>query len=355
MYNDDATPVVAWLADAQPEVAAACVLDSGASVPAETVRGLRRKWMPRLTDTTGDPRPEARAAVGRALSRLRLDDRPGVGLRADGLPDVAWHEIPPGKFAMGGDRKTERDAWAGAVIEIPHVFWLARYPVTCAQYRPFVEQGGYQERRFWTEAGWRWKGGQAGPAYWSHPFWHVDNHPVAGVTWYEAMAYCAWLSEAAAARRDLLPGPLREGGIIRLPLEAEWEKAARHPEGRLFPWGNDYRAGSANVRERPDDGGGEPCSLQRTTPVGLYPQGRSFLGLEDLAGNVFDWCLSKWAKPYQHPEDVNPEGDAARVTRGGSWHRGVNVARCAYREPVEPEVIYDDQGFRLCAAAAAPG
>jgi formylglycine-generating enzyme required for sulfatase activity len=285
-----------------------------------------------------------------------LDDRPGVGLRPDGLPDVAWHEVPAGTFHIGGDRKVERGAWAGATVMLRHSYWLARYPVTCAQYRPFVEGGGYHERRFWTEAGWEWKQDRTAPNYWSQPTWTIDNHPVVGLTWYEAVAYTRWFDEQARGKPDLLPAPLAALAcsttalLIRLPTDAEWEKAARHPDGRAYPWGPEYEPGRANVREQQEDGIRQPCALQRTTAVGLFPQGVSAVGLHDMAGNVFDWCLSVFSKVYRHPENNDPEGTTERMTRGGSWLRGISAARCAYREPVEPDTVYDDQGFRLCAA-----
>jgi formylglycine-generating enzyme required for sulfatase activity len=289
---------------------------------------------------------------------LGLDDRPGVGLRPDGLPDIAWHEVPAGTFAMGGDRKVENRAWAGAVIDLPAPFWLARYPVTCAQFRPFVEAGGYRERRYWTEAGWRWKQERAQPIYWKDPRWQFDNHPVVGITFFEAFAYTRWLDEQCQRQPALLPPALADlarrddpGMLVRLPTEAEWEKAARYPDGRAYPWSGEYCPGYANVREQLGDGTEEPCNLGRTTAVGMYARGISALGIHDLAGNVFDWCLSLGEERYRHPEETDPERDGPRVTRGGAWLRGINVARCAYREPVEPDAVYDDQGFRLCAAA----
>jgi formylglycine-generating enzyme required for sulfatase activity len=260
----------------------------------------------------------------------------------------------------------EGSPWEGAVIDISYRYWIAKYPVTYAQFTPFVEGDGYQRRAYWTAAGWEWKGDRTKPHYWDHPRWHISNHPVVGITWYEACAYAQWLDAHLAQVPDLVPAPLRAlatGGLqnlVRLPTEAEWEKAARYPDGRRFPWGDDYIAGYANVSENGLNGlkqaAGRPAggNLQRTTAVGIYAQGASPVGALDLCGNVFDWCLSAYSEVYRYPEVNDPEGGASRMARGGAWLRRVDAGRAAYREDVSPDTVYDDQGFRLCASAHLP-
>jgi formylglycine-generating enzyme required for sulfatase activity len=346
LYNDDVSPVVRWLADANPEVAARCVAESGAACPAALLDELRARWLPLLTELGANPRPEARAAVGRALGRLNLDDRAGVGVRPDGLPDVAWCAVP-GRAAAPAPPDGSGVDWPGVTYAVPYTYWLAKYPVTYAQFRPFVESGAYGARHWWTEGGWRWRRGRRAPSYWNDPRWHLPNHPVVGVTWYEAFAYTRWLNDWARGTPGLAPA----GMTVRLPTEAEWENAARYPDGRKFPWGDAYRPGYANVREKPEDAP-DPCELRRTSAVGIYPQGASALGLLDLSGNAFDWCQSVASAEYRYPENNDPEAAAARVTRGGSWLRNVEICLAAYQEPVEPETVYDDQGFRLCAGPA---
>lgn len=107
LYSNNTTPVIEWLRDANPELAARCILESGAGTPSPTIEALRPRWLPRLTDLQTDPQPEGRAAIGRALAILNLDNRSGVGLRYDGLPDIAWgRAVPPGIYTIGGDEQT---------------------------------------------------------------------------------------------------------------------------------------------------------------------------------------------------------------------------------------------------------
>lgn len=353
MYSNDLTPVLHWLRDANPRAAAGCILRSGAHTPPVEREALRSRWMPRLSDETLTPRPDGRAAIGRALGMLDLDDRPGVGRRGDGLPDIAWCEVPAGPFRMGGDRDVEGIASDETVVDIPYPFWIAKYAVTYAQFAAFVEDDGYGDRRWWTEAGWQWKGLRWVPSSFGDARWHLSNHPVVGVTWYEAYAFTRWLDAKVRTVPDLLPEPLRSlvdgnpsQSLIRLPLEAEREKAVRYPDGRKFAWGDDGDDAPANIQDM------DPFRLGRTSPVGIYRAGVAPCGAFDLCGNVFDWCLPVYRENYRWPEDADAEGEVKRVAKGGSWLRSLNAARAAYREPVSPETLYDDQGFRLVASVA---
>ncbi len=333
LYNDDCTPVIEWLRDANPELAARCVLESGAHTPGETLQTLQSRWLPRLTDVTQEPRPPARAAVGRAAGRLNLDSRPGV-------VEFAWCEVPAGKFRMGGDPDAW-GAWAGAEFDLAYPFWIAKYPVTYAQYEAFMAAGGYRERRYWTDAGWEWKGERAEPVLWNDPKWHIPNHPVVGVTWYEAYAFAQWLNNQPGVR----PANMPAGYVIRLARECEWEKAARHPDGRFFPWGNEWDPARLNSSE-----GG----IGRTSAVGLFPNGANPAhGAHDLCGNVWEWCLTQWQTEYQSPdkEGNDPGGAALRVLRGGSWDLYQFDARAASRSWLSPVDWADLGGFRVVCAS----
>ncbi len=263
---------------------------------------------------------------------------PPVGRRGQGaaVPEMDWVEIPAGPFTMGSDKRGDRMAFNDETPQftctlITEPYHISRYPVTVAQYRAFAESGGYRERRFWTQAGWAWRKsrGITGPEVYWEPF-QRDNHPVVGVSWYEAVAYCRWLSQVL-------------GYEVRLPREAEWEKAARGEDGRIWPWGD----------EEPT---AEHCNFNgnvgHTTPVGSYPRGASPYGVLEMAGNVWEWCCTKWRNDYtayQKRIDDDLEGKAPRVVRGGSWidyHHGV---RCGYSVREYPSYRSYDFGFRVVA------
>jgi hypothetical protein len=287
LFGDDCTPVIRWLRDAQPEVAVQCLETSGSPVadrPA-LLRELHDAWLPRLTDLAGEPDPQGRAAIGRALGRLGLDDREGVGV-IDQVPDIDWVEIPAGGFLYGEAR--ERRHTDG--------FRIARYPVTYAQFQAFLDApDGYADDRWWQGL----TSPEREPAA---PRWAIANHPRETVSWHEAMAFCAWLSH-------------RRGLAVRLPTEAEWERAARGTDGREFPWGDGYRVGHANIDETWEHDKVGPNYLEQTSAVGIYPQGASPEGVLDLAGNVWEWCLNE----YEKPERTKPGGTGSRAWRGGSW------------------------------------
>lgn len=325
LHADDCTPVVEWLLQAQPEVAAQCIAGSGARLPDAALRRLRQAWQPRLTNLEHDPEPEARAAIGRALGRLTLgglplDARRGVGLRFDAehnrqVPDIDWRAVPAGNFRYGHKKRQ---------IALP-AFHIARYPITHCQFRCFIDDPqGYADPRWWEGLAERFERA-------AEPDWDYANHPREHVSWFEAMAFCHWLSRAL-------------GCEIRLPSEQEWEKAARGADGREFPWG-EFAPGHANIDER---WGGEGTHyLGFTSAVGIYPQGASPCGALDMAGNVWEWCLNR----YDEPMETDPGSDAGRVVRGGSWDFDRGIARCAFRHHHPPGYRYSLLGFRvLCVS-----
>ncbi len=289
-----------------------------------------------------------RVAAGVLLAQLG-DPRPGVGLRADGLPDVAWIEIPAGPFLMGSSDEDE-EAFDSEKpqhqIEMPEAYRISRYPVTQTQYGAFVQAGGYRERRYWTEAGWAWRERRAvtGLEEYGEPF-DLPNHPVVGVSWYAAVAYCRWLTEAL---REC--GELSADQEVRLPSEAEWEKAARGglPSERIYPWGADADPERANYAE---------TGIGSTSAVGAFPGGASPYGVEDMSGNVWEWTRSLWGKDWGEPELTYPytaedgrenlAGDAWRVLRGGAFFNLQWYARCASRLRLDPHYRHPNRGFRI--------
>ncbi|NLF78994.1 MAG: SUMF1/EgtB/PvdO family nonheme iron enzyme [Chloroflexi bacterium] len=328
LYSDDCTPVLEWLRDANPELAARCVLESGAHTPDPIAVELRSRWVSRMF---GDEYAPVRAAVGRA-GGLAGDPRPGVGLHLDGVPDIDWVEIPAGEFLMGSDKDKDPQAYDD---EIPQqtvyleAFNISRYPITYAQYAAFVEDDGYANDSYWTAAGREWRAEKEHPeAYWNDPRWHIPNHPVVGVTWYEAHAFTRWLS-------------VKLGLGISLPTEAQWERAARGTDGRIYPYGNEFDPTKGNTDE---------TGIRRTIAVGIFPDGASPDGVLDMSGNVFEWSVTKWRDNYLEPEDNEPVGTARRVVRGGSWITYQGLARCAYRGGNVPDYPIDNIGFRVVHA-----
>ena len=263
------------------------------------------------------------------LAVLRyLAERPSDPLVEEilGQPMV-W--VPSGPFWMGSGRRRDSQASDDELpqheVTLPG-YWIGRYPVTVAQFQAFVEASGHRP---------------GDPRSLKGP----DDHPVAWVTWYDALAFCRWLSE-------------RVGIPVMLPSEAEWEKAARGTDGRIYPWGD----------EPPDKG---RCSFENhvrgTTPVGRYsPQGDSPYGCADMAGNVWEWTRSLWGEDLRKPdfkypydpedgrENLGTGRDVRRVLRGGAFLDEDRRVRCAARLRLDPNRRYGDFGFRV-VAARAPG
>ena len=263
------------------------------------------------------PQPEARASIARAFALLGLDDRRGVGLNGQGLPDIDWVQVPPGKVILEGIDKT---------FSVAH-FYLARYPITNAQFQVFVQaEDGYANPQWWAGLATRHETPET-------PSWPEANHPRETVSWYEAMAFCVWLSA-------------KLGYAVTLPTEMQWQLAASggNPEN-TYPWGKAYQSGYANINETLGNYGLH--YLQRTTAVGLYPQGQSTQGILDLSGNVWEWCLNK----YDDPADSSPAGEDPRSLRGGSWVFSQDIARVGDRGDYRPDARYDNLGFRVCCAS----
>lgn len=218
-------------------------------------------------------------------------------------------EIPAGWFHMGSEvgqdnEKPVRRVWVDR-------FLFATTQVTNAEYSSYLRE----TRRY-------------PPPAWSDPDFSQPSQPVVGVSWFEASAYCDWLS-ARTERR------------YRLPFEAEWERAARGgADSLLFPWGNEP------PHQRPDYAvrwarGPQPVAQQLPNAFGLY----------DICENVHEWC-GDWYAPdyYSSAPERNPRGPETgqrRSSRGGSWRHHIKISRCAARSSIPPEFQYADYGFRL--------
>ena len=242
--------------------------------------------------------------------------------------------IPAGAFEQGNDSLDALDNERPVSQVNLETYWIDRYPVTCEQYRAFMDAGGYQNPTWWSAAGWSWL--QAHPVekplYWvEDPAY--DRHPVCGVSWYEAEAYAQFVGK-------------------RLPTEAEWEKAASWNavtgQRQTYPWGEAF----PEIQHCNCD-----YQLGQTTPVDAYPEGQSPYGCYDMLGNVWEWTAS-WFSGYEGFESYPYPGYSQvyfdqqhRVLRGGSWATRPWALRCAFRNWYHPGVRQIFIGFR-CAQSS---
>ncbi len=251
--------------------------------------------------------------------------------------------IPAGSFLMGNS-DTGNDAAYYYSNELPQHsvylsgYWIGKYEVTRGEYRRFMNAGGYSHQAYWSTDGWNWRmnNGRTEPYFWVDDqdwgtgiFHQTDNHPVVGVCYYEAEAFCNWA-----------------GG--RLATEAEWEKAARwagsHPN--VYPWGDTWDAEKCNnIFDHSPAGGG--FVKHQTAPVGSYLSDASPYGCRDMAGNAWEW-VQDWYKSY--PGSTSPFDNTGiyRGLRGSSWYSEDFSCRCAYRfYGCEPYNGWYNFGFRL--------
>lgn len=253
---------------------------------------------------------------------------------ASGQPEVPIQQqmalIPAGEFTMGNDGRTTVDG-PGNPDETPRhkvfveAFYMDLYETTNAMYREFIQATDHPAPLHWENG--RYPGGK-------------DNHPVVYVNWHDADAFCRWAGK-------------------RLPTEAEWEKAARGTDGRIFPWGNTFSSTRANSPQywlaqgiSGDDLGFKGSTL----PVGSFEEGKSPYGLYDMAGNVYEW-VQDWYMPYPGNKVWNVHyGRKNKILRGGSWYDcltyGCGLSAPTYnRSRFAPEIRNMSFGFR-CAKSA---
>lgn len=279
----------------------------------------------RLLDELNDisTEPPRRLEIGNKLAELG-DPRPGVGLDDNGLPDIDWVEIAAGPFIYG-----EESAKQTLTLER---FYISRYPVTNSQFQAFIDAGGYSDERWWQDLI------KPEPQV---PHWKQANRPRETVNWFEALAFTRWLSA-------------QRGYPITLPTEQQWEKAARGTDGRVYPWGDEYRSGFANVNETFQKTG--PYYLNETSAAGIYPQGKSPYHCVDMAGNVWEWCVNKQHHPDLHPGLIMPEhSNEWCALRGGSWNGRPGFACASLRNWGGPDYRGLFFGFRVVCLSPYTG
>jgi formylglycine-generating enzyme required for sulfatase activity len=338
-----------------------------------------REWLIRLVET-GKLEPKKRLHAGDVLGKLG-DSRKGVNtISHQGmfLPDIDWVMIPEGEFLMGSTRddkqayEAEKEQFS---LWLPQ-FWISRYPLTNAQFEPFIKSEGYEEQTWWSVEGWAWRNGEDSdltdikdkmlrntyqkalelrpierrrqPYYWNSTPWNGKNRPVVGVNWFEAQAYTNWLTEIGK-QQGLFNQHCATEVRANLPSEAEWEKAIRGTTGYRYPWGNQWKEDACNIDE---------TELATSSVAGMFPKGCSQqFKVSDGAGNVWEWTRTIWGGTIATPEFPYPynPGDGreddfgwnSRVIRGGSWNLDQRAARCAEHLTNLPD--YDDYslGFRM--------
>ena len=416
--TDQADAFVQAVAAANPALAGRCLSEGSALVSSAAREAVQRVLLADL----GNPHlhRRARLAAGRVLGAVgdpRLTPQVIHSVQVI-LPDLV--SVPGGTATIGSARwPWDRQAYDNERPRHPvpvAASYLARFPVTNAEYACFMQAGGYDTERYWMPAGWQWRHGQgensgpveelldiwrlyrrnpslitqslkAGqmtpdnadawgqlvklaeeearqrisemypmqpreqPYFWHDPAYNASNLPVVGVTWYEAMAYCAWLHEQATASQSILPvaevswATLLGSGRwqVRLPTEAEWEWAAGGPQQRRYPWGKTLAVEHANTLEG---------RVMGTSPVGAYPAGAAACGALDMSGNVWEWTHSLY-QPYPYrQQDGREDGlaESRRVLRGGAWDGSARDARVSYRDRAHPANFSYFAGVRVVVA-----
>jgi formylglycine-generating enzyme required for sulfatase activity len=304
-------------------LAAECLFDvGGARVEGDLLGEVKRRLQKEVDAPArkGDRDLILRkVAASSALGRIESGQLGGAGKfwkLPYGEPD--WVTIPAGEFWMGEGKELHR-------VNVGE-YQIARTPITNAQYALFVTEAKIKPPVDWRD---------------NQPSRGKENHPVVSVTWHEALAYCRWLSEKI--ERD-----------VRLPSEAEWEKAARGDgDKRQYPWGDEWAELRCNSKE---------LGLDDTSPVGIFLNGASPYGVLDLSGNVWEWTRSLWGEDWQKPsfgypydptdkgrEDLNAPDKMLRMLRGGSFVNGARDARCASRRRDLPRYRLGFNGFRVVA------
>lgn len=322
--------------------------------------------------TAAHPDPVLRNRAATMLDRLDADhDRPGLDLtRAD-----YWAaRIEPGVFSMGDDHGKWDDEKPQFTYRIHRPYALARFPVTNRQYLLFLEALAGSGAPAAVAAANRLKElmarhGQTIDGF-RPPFWPGErylagegNYPVVGVTWYAATAFAWWVD---AWLRDI--GVLAEGEAVRLPAEAEWERAAAYPlvlpggdpraGRREYPWGNDWKdtTGTANGIMASVRANTRESEINGLSVAGIFPHGAAACGAQDVAGNVWEWCSTPYL-PYPFKEEVAAESlytvSDSYVLRGGSFTHNRVVVRCAYRNDGAPGYVGGYWGFRIARVFSA--
>lgn len=291
-------------------------------------------------------------------------------------PIPGFVRIPKGRFTMGSDHEQDKTDNPEREVEISHDFYIQRTLVTVDQFAGFVRAGAYDNDAWWDQQGLEWRDGifdskvanedyekhlarrgkelRRQPMLWDEQSAH-GSRPVWGINWFEARAYCRWLSQQMANQINAIA--TFEDYVVQLPTELQWERAARaksftQTDGRVWPWGGDENL--ANQKANLSNTIGSVCA------VGLYEANP--IGLFDMAGNVWEWMDNLYQstpgafarvprdKVLMSAEDLDTSDCPA--LRGGSWIYGPDDARCSCRFRVRTDGWDDSIGFRVVLSLA---
>ncbi|WP_017219030.1 SUMF1/EgtB/PvdO family nonheme iron enzyme [Pseudoalteromonas sp. NJ631] len=344
-----------------------------------------------LTDAQGARDVEIRERITILRVLGRLGDKRFVDYRGNSIPiQSRLSYFPPTSIEIG-DKSPNRPKPKSKLVETTPIrkyvfdqgFHVVKYPITNIEYAQFIENGGYEDYKYWCEDGRKWLKGEHDfrgllqtktkewvtrdfgpelasgkyrmedilresdamtrprkePFFWRNERYNQSNQPVVGINLWEAKAYCFWLQEHL---KEL--GKISSNTVIRLPLEREWERAARGSVGgTVYPWGDEPpTAEHAHTRRNGLD-------LDYATPVGSFSKGRTNFDLYDMAGNVWEWTISRAVQPLEEEDYIrdNMHGIVDVVVRGGSWFSDEPESiRCGYRGIDLPQNVYYDVGFR---------
>jgi len=300
-------PLPAWLKPAGIGLAAVIVLGVIGIFGPKLWKTVFATYTPTLKQTSAFPVPLCWRA-GHTWTRP-----------TDGMTMVC---VPGDTFQMGSETGTDNEKPVHPVTL--SAFWIDQTEVTNAQYAKCVTDKVCTASAYANDA--RFNG---------------ERQPVVGVDWNNAVAYCTWA-----------------GG--QLPTEAQWEYAARGPEGYVYPWGNTFDCKYGNFDDETEVDsyvvpGGEGCDgYVRTAPVGSFPEGKSWVGALDMAGNVWEWTADWYANNYPSEHQTDPQGPTegqSKVVRGGSWYSHENLGRASFRGRLAPTYTYNFVGFRCLVRA----
>jgi formylglycine-generating enzyme required for sulfatase activity len=277
-----------------------------------------------------------RLLIGERLDVLgEHPSRWGVEVDENRTPRIDWCPVPGGTVTISilSDSNHLYSEGEDTLPKTVEPFHIARYPITAVQYRAFIDaDDGWRDPGWWGEDLYRDPEGN------TYGFGRFSNHPAVYVSWFDAVAFCRWLSQ-------------RLGFTVRLPDEWEWQQAATGGnDENIFPWGPEW-----DVTEEPWRANTFESRLGQATTVGMYPAGVALTGALDMAGTVWEWCLNKYDKPdvtQSRVDDFDP-----RVQRGGSWNYRQDFARSTVRFRYNPSYRSNDSGigFRVVCSSPSAG